>query len=280
MKSTSQSSRGCGRAPHTPVRRDRRDVQRLFHRLRTQHDADSRERLVYEFMPLARWVARRFEAGRSAEDIRQVAYLGLLKAIDRFDPDHGNSFTTFAIPTISGEIRRHLRDCSWAAHVPRSLQERALQVRRASDALTRRRGRPPTAPELASALGQSCEWVLEALTAAGAYSASSLDTPVGAGGCTTSEGHEEPAVLDDGFQRVIERDLLRHALASLPERQRQMVGMRYFGGYTQSRIAAEFGVSQMQVSRVLRKALQEMGQSSSTASSTQDELTDRVGQAA
>lgn len=243
----------------------------LFHRVREHRDQVAREQLVRQFMPLARWVARRYETADSAEDIRQVAYLGLVKAIDRFDPDRGASFASFGIPTIAGEVRRYLRDYGWDVHVPRGLQERAAQVRRARDRLTGELGRAPTVAELATELGSTSDSVLQAITAAEAYDAFSLESPCEA---TThrapkrKEAREVPGALDDGFERVLERDFIRVALATLPDRKRQMIGLRFLGGLTQSQIAARYGVSAMQVCRLLRQALAEMSETFCDGSGT------------
>lgn len=235
----------------------------LFHRLREGQDPAARERLIRQFMPLARWVARRYGSGDMAEDVRQVAYLGLVKAVDRFDPDRGTSFTSFGIPTIAGEVRRHFRDCGWDVHVPRGLQERVERVRRTRDALTGELGRLPSVAELATELGIAPEAVLEAIGATKAFDAASLDSPFESSAPGMPESTEPQPLLGDldaGFERVLERDFVRVALATLSERKRQMIALRFFAEQTQPQIAARYGVSAMQVCRLLREALTEMSQ--------------------
>ncbi len=235
----------------------------LFRRVREDHDPVARERLVRQFMPMARWVGRRYGSGDSAEDVRQVAYLGLVKAVDRFDPDRGTSFTSFGIPTIAGEVKRYLRDYGWDVHMPRGLQERVAHVRRAKEALTAELGRAPTVAELAGELGSTPESVREAIAAAEAYEACSLDSPFEAtasGVPESAEAQQVPGEFDAGFERMLERDFVRVALATLSDRKREIIGLRFFGGLTQSQIAARYGVSAMQVCRLLRQALSEMSQ--------------------
>jgi RNA polymerase sigma-B factor len=229
----------------------------LFRRLREEGDKTAREQLVHEFVPLARWVARRYGATQGAEDVRQVAYLGLVKAIDRFDPSRGRSFPAFAIPTISGEIKRHLRDYGWDLHVPRDAKELALQAQRANETLTHKYGRAPTVDEVAEHLHTERNAVLEALTTAAARHATSLDGAADAE-VESARAYFEPGAPDQGYERVVERDALRSALTILSERERQAIGLRFFAGMTQAQIAAELGVSQMQVSRILSHALSEM----------------------
>lgn len=238
----------------------------LFRKFREEHDLAARERLVHRYMPLARRLARRYETAESREDVRQVAYLGLVKAIHGFDPARGTSFTSYAIPTIAGEIKRHLRDYGWDVHVSRGLKESVLRVRRETDRLTREHGRAPSVDELAMALRLTPDAVIEVLMAAEAYAARSLDAPIPPEASAMTRKREairELGAADDGFQRVVDRDSLRLALATLPERQRQMIGLHFFAGLTQSKVAARLGVSQMQVSRVLRQAIGDMSRSDS-----------------
>jgi RNA polymerase sigma-B factor len=223
-----------------------------------EHERE-RERLVLDFMPLARRVARRYGSPLLLEDLEQVAFLALVKAADRFDPDNGNTFPAYAIPTIIGEIKHFLRDHSWDLHVPRQVQERALQAQRASDELAADLGRAPTIAELARRLSAGTDEVLEALEAAAARDARSLDTPLerdGDGAGTTvvdAVGFE-----DDGLTRALYRADLERALALLTDEQREIVALRFFCDMTQSEIAGRVGVSQMQVSRMLRRALERM----------------------
>jgi RNA polymerase sigma-B factor len=219
-----------------------------------------RDRLVLDFMPLARRVAHRYGAPLQREDLEQVAFLALVKAAERYDPAHRTSFPAYAIPTIVGEIKHFLRDHTWDLHVPRQVQERALLVTRASDELAGRLGRAPTIRELAEQLALSTSDVLEALEAAAARDARSLDAPVeradGEGADTAAMGlmgHE-----DLGLELALERADLRRALARLSPEQREVIVLRFFADLTQSQIARRVGVSQMQVSRILRRALAAM----------------------
>ena len=256
-----------GGTSHEGGRRRVSQTADLFRQLRQFGDSAARERLVGQFMPLARHVARRYETAGSWEDVRQVAYLGLVRAVDGFDPDRGTSFASYAVPTITGEVRRYLRDFSWDMHMPRGLQERVYRLRRANDQLTRQQARPPTLAELTVALDATRESVLETLAAAEAHDLASLDAPLNAGTSwpRSRESTQELASFENGFERVVERDCLRLALASLSERKREMIALRFFGGMTQSQIAARLGVSQVRVCRVLREAMQEMSHTASLA---------------
>ncbi len=234
-----------------------RSSESLFRRY--QHDGDpaAREELVERFLPLARKLARRFwHSSEPYEDLVQVASLALVKAIDRFDPGRGASFQSFAVPTILGELRRYFRDSGWAVHVPRGTQERALAVREANEHLLNRHGRSPTVQEIAVYLELSEEDVLDGLQAARGYATTSLD-PLQQG--ADEDGDltvtERLGAEDDGYELVDARVAVAAALRSLPEGERRLLGMRFVKEMTQSEIAAELGVSQMQVSRLLRRAL-------------------------
>jgi RNA polymerase sigma-B factor len=236
----------------SPAERHRAECERL--------SLAERDRLVLDFMPLARRVAHRYAAPLQREDLEQVAFLALVKAAERYDPAHRTSFPAYAIPTIVGEIKHFLRDHTWDLHVPRQVQERALLVTRASDELAGRLGRAPTIRELAEQLALSTSDVLEALEAAAARDARSLDAPVeradGEGADTAAMGlmgHE-----DLGLELALERADLRRALARLSPEQREVIVLRFFADLTQSQIARRVGVSQMQVSRILRRALAAM----------------------
>jgi RNA polymerase sigma-B factor len=230
-------------------------------RVRASGDRAARNELVLQFMPLARRIARAYSTPRHREDVEQVAYLALVKAIDRFDPAHGNSFATFAAPTIAGEINNYFRDHSWDLHVPRRLQDRALRARRVRNELTGELGRPPRVDEIAARLDADSNSVLEALTAADARDARSLDRTEDRGDSAglavadlMTRGRE-----DRGFARVIDRAALRDTLRQLSDQQRQALGLRFLYELSQSEIAARMDVSQMQVSRLLRRATEEIG---------------------
>jgi RNA polymerase sigma-B factor len=227
--------------------------------LRWQRDRDraSRDELVERFMPLARGLARRY--GRSSEpfeDLLQVASLGLLKALDRFDARRGSSFSSFAVPTILGEMRRHFRDCGWAVHVPRQSQERALKVRDANERLTGVRGRAPTVSQLAEYLELDVENVLDALAAIQAYETLSLDGPRSAVDEDPLVPYIESLGREDERYELVELDAtVASALVSIPPRERAILRLRFFDDLTQTEIAHRVGVSQMQVSRLLRRSL-------------------------
>ena len=216
----------------------------LFRRL---PDEIVREELVERFLPLARHLARRFAGrGESVEDLIQVADLGLLNAIDRFDPDRGVQFTTFAAVTITGELKRHFRDRGWSVRVPRSLQESALLVHRTLETLWQDLGRSPTISEIAEAADLPEEAVIEAMDAIQAYSPASLDAVVSEDG-----GHADPSFeVAEGWASVAP------ALEKLPERERRILYLRFFRGMTQTEIAQEIGISQMHISRLIAQSLE------------------------
>ena len=204
-------------------------------------------------MPLARTLARRYaNKGEPLDDLEQVAALGLVKAIDRFDLAREVRFATFAVPTIAGEIKRHFRDRGWMVRVPRDVQELSARVSVAREPLTRELGRSPTVPELADAAHAGVEQILEALGAADAYRALSLDEPL-------AEGMDALDAIggdDDGFERVEQRYLLRSGLTHLPAREREILHLRFYEGLTQREIADRVGVSQMHVSRLIRRSIE------------------------
>jgi RNA polymerase sigma-B factor len=235
-------------------------VQTLFARW---HDGDrvAREALVTRYMPLARKVARRYwTSSLPREDLTQVAYLALVKAIDRFDPGRGRPFEAFAIPTILGELRRYFRDSSWAVHVARGAQERSKAVQGAIELLSREHGGPPTVHQLALYLEVSEEDVLEGLQVAHAYTAASLDAPV-------QNGEDDEATLastlgeqDDGYEHVETDMLIEDALAGLTDREQRLMELRFVHELTQAQIGKQLGVSQMQVSRLLCSTLAKLRQ--------------------
>jgi RNA polymerase sigma-B factor len=215
----------------------------------------ARDDLVTLHLPLVSFLARRFrDRGEPLDDLVQVGTIGLIKAVDRFDPERGVEFSTYATPTIVGEIKRHFRDKGWAIRVPRRLQELRLSIGSATAELSQSSGRTPTVAEIAAHLGISEDDVIEGLEGAQAYSTSSLDAPVG--------GDDDAPMLadrlgdDDPSLETIEyRESLRPLLAALPSRERRILALRFFHGMTQSQIAEEVGVSQMHVSRLLTKSL-------------------------
>ncbi len=232
----------------------------LFARWQRERDARARELLVANYMPLARGLARRYLGTQEPiDDLIQVAYLGLIKAIDRFDPARGNRFAAYAVPTILGELRRHFRDTAWAVHVPRSGQERVMEVERAGETLTSKLGRAPTVGEIAQLIERDHEEVLDALQVARARGSVSLDSPRPGGSDDDLEPRAETiGADDDGYALVDDSDAVEQALATLSPRERRIVRLRFQREMTQSQIAAEVGLSQMQISRVLRHALESM----------------------
>jgi RNA polymerase sigma-B factor len=234
----------------------------LIYRYCRDGDREAREALIRQFMPLARDLARRYAyTGESLEDLVQVAYLGLVKAVDRFEPDRGVRFTSFAVPTILGELKRHLRDRGWAVHLPRGLQESVLALNRATEKVTKKLGRSPSTREIAAELGWSVESVLEALEATNAYEATSLDACVGnENGRPTDTVIDTIGADDDGYERIAAHDLVTSALGRLPAQEREAVELRFGTGLTQREIGERIGVSQMQVSRLLRRALERVKQ--------------------
>jgi RNA polymerase sigma-B factor len=243
-------------APKSPEQRTIED-ERLLLRYHREGDLAAREELVLRFMPLARQLAARYRhAGESHEDLVQVACLGLLKAVDRYDPRRGAGFTRYAVPTMLGELKRHFRDKGWSVHVPRATQELVLKVSDALGTLPAKLGRSPRPRDLAEAVGAPLEDVLEAMEAATAYEATSLDAPrpgrAGDGSWTYAESIAEE---DPGYERVDIGVTLRGRLAALPERERLILRLRFERDMTQAEIADRIGISQMHVSRLLRRSL-------------------------
>jgi RNA polymerase sigma-B factor len=231
----------------------------LFLRWQRDRDPSARDALVRRFMPLARSLARRY--GRSSEpfeDLLQVASLGLLKAIDRYDVERGHPFPSFAVPTILGEMRRYFRDSGWAVHVPRGAQERALKVRDAQERLANDRGRAPSVNQLAEYLELDTEEVIDALQAIQAYETLSLDAPrIGSDGDVVAYG--DSMGREDERYELVELDATVTAvLGRIAPRERLILRMRFIEDLTQTEIAERVGISQMQVSRLLRRSLDQL----------------------
>ena len=229
----------------------------MFDRYVRDGDVAARDALVERYLPLARNLARRF--GRDsphAEDLVQVASLGLLKAIERFEPSRGLAFSSFATPTIVGELKRYFRDKGWAVRVPRDLQERTVRVRRSADELESELGRTPTAAELAERVGATVEEVLEARVAAGAQHGLSFSRP--AGGADEGDDHTLGDTLgaeDQALSSVEDAATIDGLLSHLDDRERTILRLRFHDDLTQSEIGQQLGISQMQVSRLLRQSL-------------------------
>jgi RNA polymerase sigma-B factor len=228
----------------------------LFLRYRAG-DRQARDELVERFLPLARQLARRYQrASEPMDDLLQVASIGLIKAIDRFDPAREIAFSSYAVPTILGEIKRHFRDKTWSVRVPRDLQELSLRVDRAVAELSDDLQRQPSVAEIASSVGGTDEEVLEAMQAGGAYRAISFDMPRGGdeeGGTATVA--DSIGINEHGFDRAEDRATLANLLGAVTPREREVLRMRFEEDMTQAEIGEVIGVSQMQVSRLIRKAI-------------------------
>ncbi|MFL0175561.1 SigB/SigF/SigG family RNA polymerase sigma factor [Mycobacterium sp. SMC-18] len=238
------------------------DVLEMFRQLQgtTEDSADyieQRDAIIERCLPLADHIARRFEGkGEARDDLLQVARIGLINAVKRFDVEMGSDFASFAVPTIMGELRRHFRDNSWSVKVPRRMKELHLQIGTASAEMSQRLGRAPTASELAAELGIDRDEVLDGLMAGSSYKTTSIDGAAGS--------EERPSLaetlgdVDPGLEKVEYREALRPLLAELPERERTVLVLRFFESMTQSQIAAKVGISQMHVSRLLAKTLAQL----------------------
>jgi RNA polymerase sigma-B factor len=234
-----------------------REERLLFTRLAEGRDPALRAQLVERYLPLARQLARRYQRPEeSLDDLMQVASLGLVKAIDRFDATRAVAFSSYAVPTILGEIKRHFRDRTWSVRVPRDLQEMALKVERAVNELTRDLHRQPTVQELGLHLGISEEVALEALQAAGAYRATSLDTPRGIEGSEPGDTLADTLGGDeDGYDMAEDRATIDRLMRAITPREREVLRLRFEQDLTQAEIGEIIGVSQMQVSRLIRQAV-------------------------
>lgn len=238
---------------------DKEKTRELFRRFKEEGDMDAREKLVMSHLNLVRFIANKFKnRGEPIDDLIQVGYLGLLKAIDRFDPSRGLEFTTFATPTIMGEIKRHFRDKGWSVRVPRRLQELSAKVNQATDTLTSQLQRSPTIAEIADYLDATVDEVLEAMESSSAYSSVSLEAPSGADDDDTPSVIDRYATEDSDLAFTDDRIIIEEALASFSPRERDVIEMRFLKGMTQIEIAEKLGISQVQVSRLLRRTLKKV----------------------
>jgi RNA polymerase sigma-B factor len=250
-----------------------RDDRRLFERYLDEQDPTDRDAVVERFLPLARQLAARYQRPEEPfDDVYQVACFGLVKAVDRFDVTRGVAFSSYAVPTITGEIKRHFRDRAWSVRVPRDLQDLALRVERVIGDLTRELGRQPSVDEVAAVTDAEPEDVLEAMQASSAYRATSLDMPRAAGddepGATLGD---TVGVVEDGYGRAEQRAMLDELMRSLTMRERQVVTLRFEHDLTQAAIGERIGVSQMQVSRVLRHAIAKLRTLAESAAAADDD---------
>jgi RNA polymerase sigma-B factor len=234
-----------------------RDAQRLFERYRRTGDPHARELLVRRYTPLARHLATRYARGAEPlDDLFQVACLGLLKAIDRYDPDRGTAFTSFAVPTMLGELKRHFRDTTWVVRVPHSVHDLAMRVRSARVELIQLLGRDPSVSELADVVGTGEERLAAALEALAAYDVVSLEAPrdpEGRSGLNGVVGRE-----DDGLAQIEQRAEVDDLIECLSAGERQVLRLRFEEDLTQQQIGDRLGLSQMSVSRTLRRALRDL----------------------
>jgi RNA polymerase sigma-B factor len=235
------------------------DDKILLRRYHEDGDLAAREELIERYMSLVRSLARRYAyRGEQLDDLVQIGAIGLIKAIDRFDLERGVELTTYATPNIIGEIKRHFRDKGWAVRVPRGLQELNVQVSKLIEQLTVQLGRSPTIPELAKAAGVEEEYVLEALESGRAYSSVSLST----GGGSDEDGELDPleslGTIEHEYEVSEDRAVLAPGFKVLDARERKILHLRFFSGLTQSQIAAEIGISQMHVSRLIRRSLEKI----------------------
>jgi RNA polymerase sigma-B factor len=241
--------------------------QRLLVRYHRDGDLAARDELVRRFIPLARQLAGRYRhAGESHEDLVQVACLGLIKAVDRYEPERGHAFTKYAVPTMLGELKRHFRDKGWAVRVPRATQELALQVSDALNTLPAKLGRAPRPRDVADAIGEPVEHVLEAMEAATAYEATSLDAPrPGAADDDDWSWGDTISAEEHGYELVEIGEALHGTLVALPPRERLILRLRFEKDLTQAEIAEAIGVSQMHVSRLLRRSLDRLAAAGAVA---------------
>ena len=235
---------------------DKEKTHELFRRYKEEGDVEAREKLVMSHMNLVRFLANKFKnRGEPLDDLIQVGYLGLLKAIDRFDPSRGLEFTTYATPTIMGEIKRHFRDKGWSVRVPRRLQELSAKVNQATDVLTTELQRSPKIEEIAEYLDASVDEVLEAMESSSAYSSVPLE------GTGNNDNDDAPSVLDryatedSALNFTDDRLIIQEALKGFSPREREVIDLRFLQGMTQIEIAEQLGISQVQVSRLLRRTL-------------------------
>jgi RNA polymerase sigma-B factor len=235
------------------------DVAQVFERYARERRPEDRETLVLRFLPLARHLARKYATPNERDDLEQVACEALLKAIDRFDASRGGAFTSFAVPTILGELKRHFRDRGWAVKVPRSLQERSARVTSAADDLSYELGRSPTPGEIAERCELTIELVLEAFASNSAHRPDSLNRPV--------NDAEQTSVLEllpdeeRGYERAEQSADLSRLLAQLPARERLVLRLRFEDDLVQRDIARMLGLSQMHVSRLIRQAIAKLQRS-------------------
>lgn len=252
------AARRSSRVPKGRLAWDKERTRELFRRYKEEGDEEAREQLVMSHLNLVRYLASKFKnRGEPLDDLIQVGTLGLIKAIDRFDPERGLEFTTYATPTIMGEIKRHFRDKGWSVRVPRRLQELSAKVNQATDELTAELQRSPSVEEIAEHVGASVDEVLEAMESSSAYSSVSLET-------SSSAEEDAPTILDryatddEDLVASDDRMIIQEAMKDFSPREREIIQMRFVEGLTQVEIAKKLDISQVQVSRLLRKTLKKL----------------------
>lgn len=262
LKIESDSLAASGQAARRKsAQRSHDDSLALLREYARTRDVDTRDRLVLLHERMVRYLAGRFGtgAGTSLDDLVQVGYIGLIAAIDRFDPEKGVSFVTFAVPTIMGEIKRYFRDQTWGLKAPRRLRELGLSLRKQREQLEHKLGRPPTVPEMALAAGVSEDRLLQAMDLDRIYQPASLDAHL-----QDDNGDEKSAVWeaigrsDPELGAIEEREMLRRAVSRLDERQQTIIKFRFFEEASQAEVARRLGISQMHVSRLERQALRQL----------------------
>jgi RNA polymerase sigma-B factor len=248
---------------HQDIRRARPEAKReehlMFVRYRRNGDLRARGELIERFLPLAQMLARRYKSrNEPLDDLVQVASLGLVKAVDRYDGERGTEFSSYAVPTILGELRRYFRDSSWAVHVPRGMQERVLRLSSVVEQLSSERGASPTPRQIASAMRIPVEEVIEVLAAAAGHDTLSLDAPVHSGDSESATIADALGAADERFDLAEERPTVASALRRVPERERTILYLRFREDLTQLEIARRLGISQMHVSRLIHRALERL----------------------
>ena len=257
-RAAARASRDLPATPKGKLAWDKARTRELFSLYKDEGDEAARDELIMSHLNLVRFLASKFKnRGEPLDDLIQVGTIGLIKAIDRFDPARGLEFTTYATPTILGEIKRHFRDKGWSIRVPRRLQELSAKVNQATDDLTKELQRSPSTEEVAAKLGVSVDEVLEAMESSGAYSS----VPLEAGG---SDDEDAPAVIDhyasvdENLAASDDRMVIEDTIRDFSPREREVIRMRFVEGLTQVEIAKRLGVSQVQVSRLLRRTLKKV----------------------
>ncbi|EHF01648.1 MULTISPECIES: SigB/SigF/SigG family RNA polymerase sigma factor [Olsenella] len=251
--------RSSARLTHGKLAWDKGRTRELFRRYKEEGDEEAREQLIESHLNLVRFLASKFKnRGEPLDDLIQVGSIGLIKAIDRFDPERGLEFTTFATPTITGEIKRHFRDKGWSVRVPRRLQELSAKVNQVTDELTKELQRSPSVEEIARELDSTVDEVLEAMESSSAYSSVSLEAPSSGGDDDSPSVLDHYASEDEELASSDDRMVIEDTIRDFSPREQEIIRMRFIDGLTQVEIAKKLGISQVQVSRLLRRTLKKV----------------------